>query len=102
LNLKNLGIAKPLPTLQVIKENLANPHTRHLMVLTDHDAALQIMLENGAISHTDTKFFFGSDYEHDKSDAYVCRVIQQIRNCMEKGDKVVLVHQDALYEGYDH
>jgi hypothetical protein len=89
--------------LTVVKENLAaGGRVRHLMLLTKNDAALQILLDFNIVQHEKTKILFGSDYANDQNDTYVCRMIQQIRMSMERGDCLILLHQDNLYESlYD-
>jgi hypothetical protein len=89
--------------LKVVKDNLAaNGRVRHLMLLTKNDAALQILLDFNIVHHERTKILFGSDYANDQNDTYVCRMIQQIRMSMERGDCLILLHQDNLYESlYD-
>jgi hypothetical protein len=89
--------------LTVVKENLAaSGRVRHLMLLTKNDAALQILLDFNIVQHEKTKILFGSDYVNDQNDTYVCRMIQQIRMSMERGDCLILLHQDNLYESlYD-
>jgi len=73
------------------------------MIITDeHDSALQILLDQNVLNPAKTTFLFRSDYPEDSGDLYTCRAIQTIRNCMEKGECVVLLHQNNLYESlYD-
>jgi len=102
INSTDKNIEAPSP-LQVIKQNLkARDRVRHLMLLTKNDAALQILLDFDIVQHGSIKILFGSDYPNDQNDTYVCRMIQQIRMSMEKGDYLILLHQDNLYESlYD-
>lgn len=94
-----LGAPSPLT---VIKENLASDRVRHLMLLTKNDAALQILMDFNLVAQDKAKILFGSDYANDQNDTYVCRMIQQIRMSMERGDTLILLHQDNLYESlYD-
>jgi len=96
------SLKAPSP-LQVITQNLdARDRVRHLMLLTKNDAALHILLDFGIVQHRSIKILFGSDYPNDQNDTYICRMIQQIRMSMAKGDYLILLHQDNLYESlYD-
>jgi len=76
---------------------------RHLMLITDeHDSALQILADHKILKPGKTTVLFHSDYPDDNGDLYVCRAIQAVRICMEKGEWIVLLHQNNLYESlYD-
>jgi hypothetical protein len=48
-------LTRELPSsLQLIRANLADKHARHLMVLTDHGAALTLLFQCNILKHLDT------------------------------------------------
>eukprot|EP01130_Rhizamoeba_saxonica_P005883 TRINITY_DN2328_c0_g2_i1.p1 TRINITY_DN2328_c0_g2~~TRINITY_DN2328_c0_g2_i1.p1 ORF type:complete len:3185 (-),score=755.13 TRINITY_DN2328_c0_g2_i1:18-8699(-) len=88
--------------VDIIQSNLDDRDARHLMLLTQNDAALQLLFDQEILDHENTVILFGSDFPADHSDLYVCLNIQTIKSCMAKGRTVVLIHSENLYESlYD-
>jgi hypothetical protein len=85
-----------IPTL--IDHNMKDPFSRHLMLLSSNATALEILLQEGLISHKNTIVLFGSDFPLDNTDAHICHNILKIKNCMELGHRIVLINTENLYE----
>ena len=100
------------PPMDLVLKNLKdvktlnNPGGRHLMVLSDNNAGLDILLEpyNGVAEVTaeNTKIIMGSAFPDDGTRNSVYRNINQIKECMKTGTRIVLLDLDELYESlYD-
>eukprot|EP01124_Arcella_intermedia_P034928 TRINITY_DN8767_c0_g1_i1.p1 TRINITY_DN8767_c0_g1~~TRINITY_DN8767_c0_g1_i1.p1 ORF type:complete len:3649 (-),score=794.98 TRINITY_DN8767_c0_g1_i1:25-9951(-) len=88
--------------IKLIESNLSDKYARHLMLLTHNDAALQLLFDQELLQHEKTVVLFGSDFPADQSDLYICLNIQTIKSCMAKGETVILIHSENLYESlYD-
>jgi hypothetical protein len=96
--------------LDLLTENLRdlpdeNSHeigARHLMVLSEHESALQILQDKGIIASSRAKIIYGSYFPEDRSTINLYRHITTIKNCMETGQTAVLLHLDDIYESlYD-
>jgi RZ type zinc finger domain/AAA domain (dynein-related subfamily) len=104
----SLGIAMEniirLGVVDLVTQNLAAKGTdaRHLMLLTENNAALSLLFDNNILDHDSTNVIFGSDFPLDQTDLQVCLNIQRVKLCMAAGVTVVLVHCESLYESlYD-
>ena len=102
--------------LELIGYNLTDLPTeeeqgsRHLMVLSDHESALQVLIDKGIVDikaaggdgSVKAKIIHGSHFAGDRSTLTMYRTISTIKNCMEAGITVVLMHLDEIYESlYD-
>jgi len=98
--------------LALVRENLQDlprmgkrgpePGGRHLMILSENESGLDIMLEEGAIANEDTELILGSAFPDDKSKLRSYHNINRIKEAMKMGKRVVLLHLDDLYESlYD-
>ena len=97
--------------LHWIKENIAesrsfkgnvnaNDLSRRIMFLTDEvNSGWQILFESGILDIEKTEVIFGSHFRQDKnSSTNLCHSINRIKNCMETGNIVVLLHVDDLHD----
>jgi len=91
------------PALTLIRENLADADARHLMVLTVHGAAMQLLFQCGVIELGErTRVLIGSSFSSDASEYHLISQINSIKRAMQIGQRVVLLNCDALYEAlYD-
>ena len=97
-----LGEASASSVVTLINENLVSEEARHLMLLTENNAALGLLFDNRILHHDQTEVIFGSDFPLDQTDLQICLNIQRVKLCMAEGITVVLVHCDSLYESlYD-
>eukprot|EP01052_Picozoa_sp_SAG31_P003961 SAG31_NODE_158_length_21979_cov_6.851691_2_plen_3236_part_00 len=75
---------------------------RHLMVLSDHESALQVLKDKNILDMQKTTVLYGSNFPGDKSVLAMYSTINKVKNCMEAGHTVVLMHLDEIYESlYD-
>ena len=74
---------------------------RHLMVLSRHVTSALSILEDESIIQGDgskkAKVLTGSPFPEDQSTLTMFRRVTQVRQCMETGRTVVLLHQDGIY-----
>lgn len=83
-------------------ENAGEVGARHLMVLSEHESALQLLQQKGIIDISRAKILYGSHFREDRSTINLYRHITTIKNCMETGQTAVLLHLDDIYESlYD-
>jgi hypothetical protein len=54
-----------IPVTQLIQENLADPHARHLMLITSGDSAVGILKQSLAQLEKETITIYGSRFEED-------------------------------------
>jgi hypothetical protein len=88
--------------MDLIRQNVHDQDARHLMLLTKNSAALPILFDQSILSHSKTDIIIGSDFPQDQSDLQICHDIQRVKQNMQQGTTVVLLHCEALYESlYD-
>ena len=88
--------------MDLIQQNIADPSSRHLMLLTENNAALSMLFDHGILKHQETTVIFGSDFPLDRTDLQVCLMLQRVKHGMAQGTGLMLVHCEALYESmYD-
>lgn len=106
------GMVRANPALELVRENLKDlpregrggrePGGRHLMVLSENESGLDILLDEGIITNDDTELILGSAFPEDKTKLRTYHNINQIKEAMKVGKRVVLLHLEALYESlYD-
>lgn len=102
------ALADRTDVLDLIRGNLKDlpnddfPGSRHLMVLSDHESALQVLKDKGIIEMDKTTVLNGSHFPGDRSVLATYSTINKVKNCMEAGHTVVLMHLDEIYESlYD-
>ncbi len=88
---------------ELIEDNLKDLKARHLMLLTQNNAALNLLFDFNILeSISDVELIFGTDFPADKTNFNISLDLQRIKLAMASGRKVVLVHADSLYESlYD-
>ena len=79
-------------------ENPPEAGSRHLMVLSEHESALQVLIDKKIIDRNHSTIIYGSHFAEDRSNLTMYRTISTIKNCMEAGHTVVLLHLDDIYE----
>lgn len=90
------------PVLQRIKQNLSDAESRHLLIISANNSALEILLQEGIIDLEKCDLIFGSDFPLDNTDSRICQNITKIKDCMELGHNTVLLQLNNLYESlYD-
>jgi hypothetical protein len=96
------GVALEIGVTELIKQNVVDQDARHLMLLTKNSSALPILFDQQILSHETCDIIIGSDFPLDQSDLQICHNIQRIKQKMQEGATVVLLHCDNLYESlYD-
>jgi hypothetical protein len=71
-------------------------------VLTENNAALNMLFDFQILTHGKTEVIFGSKFALDQTDLQICLNIQKIKLCMAEGVNVILVNCESLYESlYD-
>eukprot|EP01119_Soliformovum_irregulare_P009252 TRINITY_DN2247_c0_g2_i4.p1 TRINITY_DN2247_c0_g2~~TRINITY_DN2247_c0_g2_i4.p1 ORF type:complete len:1833 (-),score=503.06 TRINITY_DN2247_c0_g2_i4:35-5533(-) len=91
-----------MPVLNMIRDNKEDKDSRHLMILSRNNCALEILVSEGIVDLSKTEVIFGSDFPMDNNDTQICNNITRIKTCMEFGYTVILMHLDNLYESlYD-
>ena len=86
----------------LISSSLRDPHARHLMILTHRSSALSILFDLKILDRKDTTVLVGSAFRDDNQELLLIQQINAIKRAMARGDTVVLVNHDAIYEAlYD-
>eukprot|EP01083_Nonionella_stella_P058381 152898_1 len=63
--------------------------SRHIMVITEHTNSRNVLMDLDVIDR-DTVVIFGSEFKRDSSNMYL--YLNQVQNCMETGQTLVLVN----------
>ena len=84
-----------LSTIELVRQNLAEPDARHLMLLTRNNAALRLLFESGLLTHERAHVLFGNTFVGDQGDAAVASMLQSIKSMMRLPTVLVLVHAVA-------
>jgi MoxR-like ATPase len=93
---------KKLGVIDLIQQNVDDRDARHLMLLTRNNAALSILFDQQILSHDKCDIIIGSDFPLDQSDLQICHNIQRIKQRMQEGTTVILLHCEDIYESlYD-
>ena len=83
---------------ELVSNNLLDPNSRHLLLITKGDSVLNIMhdlFESGGIH--EWRLIIGSRLKGDQSENYRYRVLSEIILSMERGESVVLYDLDGIY-----
>ena len=95
-------VTRNLHTLDLIRSNLHDSNARHLLLITENYAALQLLTATGLLAAGAAKVIVGSTFRDDRTQLAVGLVMQEIIACMSEGRTVVLVETEQLYESlYD-
>ncbi|KAJ8319134.1 hypothetical protein KUTeg_004225, partial [Tegillarca granosa] len=86
-----------IPVIDLIKENLFDQISRHLMLITSGDAVTskveQLLRQNGR----EYMVIYGSHFEEDLTNAYNYRILSRIILCMEQGLVLILKDLESIY-----
>ncbi|XP_038050831.1 uncharacterized protein LOC119723980 [Patiria miniata] len=94
--------AKHPSALDLIKDNLADKHARHLMLITSGDSALSIIEKVLFKLEKKPIILLGSRFNDDISEEYNYRILSRIILCMEEGCVLVLRDLENVYSSlYD-
>ena len=92
----------PSPVLQMIEDNLNSSSSRHLMILSSNDIALQLILGYGIIPRSGVNILIGSHFKDDLQELHLIQQINQVKNAMAKGEVIALLNNDGMFESlYD-
>jgi hypothetical protein len=86
-----------IPVTQLIQENLADPHARHLMLITSGDSAVGILKQSLEQLEKGTIMIYGSRFEEDLSEDYNYRILSRIILCMERDCILILRDLERIY-----
>jgi len=82
---------------EIIRENVEDPEARHLMLITNGDTALGIMIKNLELLKRKYTVIFGSKFAEDQTENYSYRILNRIILCMESERVLVLKDLDSIY-----
>eukprot|EP00397_Hematodinium_sp_SG-2012_P000011 GEMP01000011.1.p1 GENE.GEMP01000011.1~~GEMP01000011.1.p1 ORF type:complete len:5020 (+),score=1237.73 GEMP01000011.1:156-15215(+) len=86
----------------LIRQNLAEPDARHLMLLTQNNSALRLLFDLNIATWEHSEVLFGSSFEDDQNDMMVATNLNRIKSMMNRPMCLILVQCDSLYESlYD-
>lgn len=86
----------------LIRDNLESTVSRHLMVLSSNDSALHLLFGSGTLDDTKCTVLVGSRFKNDMQELHLIQEINQIKNAMAKGEIVVLLNNESIFESlYD-
>ena len=86
-----------IPVTELIQANLADPHARHLMLITSGDSAIGILKQSLAQLQKETITIYGSRFEEDLSEEYNYRILSRIILCMERDCILILRDLESIY-----
>ena len=91
-----------VPAVELVRGNLADRASRHLMLLTHNAAALQLLFDGGLLREEEVDVLFGSRFKEDLSELMLVQQVNRVKVAMAKGHTIVLVNHDNIYEAlYD-
>jgi hypothetical protein len=92
-----------LPSVrELIRENLKDKTSRHLMVITTNGSALPILFGSKLLSTRKTSVLIGSEFKDDISELHLVQQINEVKLAMASGSTIVLLNHDNIYEAlYD-
>jgi len=82
---------------EIIKENVEDQDARHLMLITNGDSALGILLKSLDTLKRNYTLIFGSKFDEDQIEDYSYRILNRIILCMENESVLVLKDLDTIY-----
>ncbi|KAK3603844.1 hypothetical protein CHS0354_042851 [Potamilus streckersoni] len=86
-----------VPVLDLITENIMDEMARHLMLITNGDAALDIVEQELDRLGREKFTIYGSKFEEDQTDEYYYRILNKIIICMEQGLVLILKDLENIY-----
>uniref|UniRef100_A0A1I8JAF5 RING-type domain-containing protein n=1 Tax=Macrostomum lignano TaxID=282301 RepID=A0A1I8JAF5_9PLAT len=76
------------------------PDQRYLLLIAENYSGVKLLKQ--LLSNVELKIIFGSSFPKDQEYTTVCKTINRIKICMERGSTIVLMNLEALYESlYD-
>ena len=73
--------------------------TRHIMVLTDFETSWQVLFDSNTLDNNSTVVIFGSQSRQDlNSSVNPYHSINRVKNCIEAGVVVILLHLEDLHD----
>jgi len=98
---KPLDLALRPLTSALIEANLRDVASRHLMLLTEHGAAVNLLFSDGLVP-SNTVVLIGSAFHDDLHDLYLIQHVNRVKAAMAAGETVILWNLDNIYESlYD-
>ena len=82
---------------QLIRDNLHDKLARHLMIITNGDAAISILDQTLQSLDKEKITIFGSRFEEDLSEEYNYRMLSRIILCMERDCVLILRDLESIY-----
>lgn len=83
--------------ISLIKDNINDRQSRHLMLITNGDAVLSVLEDAVKEMKRQHIVIFGSQFEDDLTDEYNYRVLSRIILCMEQGFILILKDLENIY-----
>ena len=83
---------RPMHVLDLVRENLQDEHSRHLLLFTSNATALEMLFGAKAINAANTRVLIGSQFSEDATELQLIHQINDVRRAMEAGDTLVLVN----------
>jgi hypothetical protein len=75
---------------------------RHLMILSQNEAVLQLLFGCKVIDEATTSVLIGSKFRDDLDELHLIQQINKVKRAMQEGKVAVLVHNENIYESlYD-
>jgi hypothetical protein len=91
-----------VPTLELVRSNLQDRTSRHIMLLTHNAAALALLFDCGLLRELEVDVLFGSRFPDDVSELQLVQQVNRVKMAMAAGRTIVLVNHDNIYEAlYD-
>jgi hypothetical protein len=87
----------------VVTDPLRRPSDcRHLMILSQNEAVLQLLFGCKVIDEATTSVLIGSKFRDDLDELHLIQQINKVKRAMQEGKVAVLVHNENIYESlYD-
>eukprot|EP00051_Salpingoeca_urceolata_P024164 m.421491 g.421491 ORF g.421491 m.421491 type:complete len:4954 (-) comp20197_c0_seq2:49-14910(-) len=86
----------------LVRENLQDDNSRHLMLLTRNEATLPLLFQSGLLSHSQAVILIGSQFSQDASELQIIQQLNTVKRAMALGRTLVLKDTNNLYEAlYD-
>ncbi|CAC5402561.1 RNF213 [Mytilus coruscus] len=87
----------PVPVIRLIRENILDKTSRHLMLIASGNAVISVLERELNEMKLPFDIIFGSNFKEDLNDDYNYRILSRIILCMEKGMVLILKDLDAIY-----
>lgn len=86
-----------IPVTRLILENIKDNTCRHLMLITNGDAVINVLENQLEGLKMPFEIIFGSRFEDDVSNDYNYRILSRIILCMEQGMVLILKDLESIY-----